>query len=103
MKIMSLIFAIYLLGAAVVPCCIYDDCSADEMSANNSPGKNEKDSGMCSPFFNCGSCSHVSIDPVVIEQRETMPVAILFYDSWTGTLTSSPGFDIWQPPRNFAV
>lgn len=108
MKFFVTIFAFYLLALATMPCCIFDNCPKDEteISEKNANQKNGDDDGcgVCSPFFNCGSCAVGFTAPVKFSDlSHTITVIstnIKKNIPYNQSLEDSDLSAIWQPPKN---
>lgn len=90
MKLITLIISIYVLLMAVIPCCNFDNCEGD---------RHDEPQGICSPFFNCHSCSV----PVVLERTiHIEPVTAIVYPAYIEYQAGSlPGYtgNCWNPPK----
>jgi len=96
-KWIAAILLIVSVACSVVPCCMSDGCSDEELSSEGLNHENEEE-GACSPFFSCTTCSGfqitkpVQISSPIIPKQQHHSQAIVFYHS--GYAAS-----FWQPPR----
>ncbi|MVT40380.1 hypothetical protein GO495_07285 [Chitinophaga oryziterrae] len=93
---LTLILSIYVLLMAVIPCCAFDKCTADqEMGA----GGHKEPQGSCSPFYSCHSCSV----PVILEKPLQMAAVEStnepHYAAYQPATLQSFSFSCWNPPR----
>jgi hypothetical protein len=94
MKFLAIIFSIIVMTLAVVPCCIYDNCS-DEQAQETKSGKPE---APCSPFVAC-SCSPLSICIPIAFTCIPMMVVVKNKTHYHQSFASIYSPSIWQPPK----
>lgn len=103
MKVIRLLFALYILAIAVYPCGDVDTC-VDEQKVGIAVVEHENHStteqDACSPFCICSCCaSHVQIRGIA-----TLRMTNAIHNTTISTLyIEKPflenGHSIWQPPR----
>ena len=99
MKLITALFAVYLLLLAAVPCCRVDDCAEEKTAHQTAPMEKQGDCGTCSPFFSCESCVAATIlyEPIHFELTAlTLPQVFAAY---LQPFLPQPAFDFWQPPK----
>jgi hypothetical protein len=53
-KWLALLLLMITTAGTVIPCCLVDDCKADQAAVKGPGGRQE---GNCSPFFACATCA----------------------------------------------
>ena len=101
LKVLSFIFAFYLLACSTIPCCALGYCGNDVKKGKSlTSGKTDDDcKGNCSPFFSCGSCSGFTVNP---QEFTIAPVVIceqITYSEFYITPYSDYFPSFWQPPK----
>lgn len=100
MKLLSIIFCVYILSLLAYPCqdeiCVAHTSHAEKSSPHN---HHEKDCHTCSPFCVCNCChtnTNVALNAVSINVE--LPLAFII-----NTYKESPikdiSLSIWQPPK----
>jgi hypothetical protein len=107
LKLLTTIFAFYILALSTIPCCVFDNCPEDktELAQKDIEHKtgDEDGRGICSPFFNCGSCAVGFTNTVKYFELPTQPTLVSIpkkYVHFTQTLQTNSLSTIWQPPKN---
>lgn len=94
MKLLTFILSIYVLLIAVIPCCSFDNCKAEQETS-----KREEPQGICSPFFSCHNCSvPVVLEKVVLIEPATSTTIPRYREYIASNL---PGYtaNCWNPPK----
>lgn len=102
LKLLSLIFAFYILLLSAAPCCMADECTEEYEQTHSEADdcKDEKETNKtCHPFTICGSCPGFTISTGV-QTLETpvflnKPVYTGFIPFYFPQMLSS----FWQPPK----
>jgi hypothetical protein len=103
LKLLCLIFSLYVLLLSAKPCCSEDICQGKkgvekELACKNS--SDEKECKGCSPFFSCGSCTGF-----IVAKNIAYTFALIFENSVKRHITylqpclQEPLLAIWQPPK----
>jgi hypothetical protein len=104
MRVLSILFSLYILALSVVPCCVFcggDDDAGVAITAKGSQDRESDQNGCknCSPFTLCGHCvgftvtaRFAKVERVILDRRvdwrEPTPS---YYFSYSASC--------WQPPR----
>ncbi len=106
MKLLTTIFAFYILALSTIPCCVFDNCPEDQIETTYLTSEHESGDddgcGTCSPFFNCGSCTVGFANTVKLIEISKEPLhnrISIKHISFNQSLHSSPFGAIWQPPK----
>ena len=98
-KLLSYIFAVYLILLSAIPCCTFDNCDGDKSTEALTKEKEEKDNGNCSPFFSCEGCATASISTALWELDFFSPPLISVFPNHLQQQLSKAEYDFWQPPK----
>ena len=97
-----------VLSTSMTPCCApfelepacagvkKDACCSKEEKTTDEP---EKDCGICSPFFTCGSCTGFSVQAIVIFAPHDAPNNGKFFAHCSLNFPDDCFVDKWQPPK----
>jgi len=107
LKLLTTIFAFYILALSTIPCCVFDNCPEDQIETTYLTTEHESSDddgcGTCSPFFNCGSCTVGFTNYVTYT---SLPKQQIFasdskkYSYYKQTFNTNFSSTIWQPPKN---
>ncbi|MEO9004698.1 MAG: DUF6660 family protein [Ginsengibacter sp.] len=100
MKIFALLFSLYILALALVPCCAVADCQDEAPISQKADSRQHNDACQnCSPFNQCGNCVGFTLTGSDIPMdRSVHAAALTFFHSaqhYSAKFISS----FWQPPR----
>jgi hypothetical protein len=111
MRVFHLILAIYVIVLSMVPCCTEERCNDDiktEQTANNHPRHESNDtcnSGACSPFLTCGSCTGFVSNALLICLQPYMFFVKKQNINFKFGQINNYYTKYWQPPKlmNFGI
>jgi len=85
------------MTATFFPCCELDGCQ-DELSATSHQNKKEQ-SGTCSPFSTCATCSGFVVIARGLELNKPLANKIQYQEINISSIFPSFAPSFWQPPR----
>lgn len=101
MKFLSLIFSIYFLALAVMPCSdeiSVDMCQTVAEHNHYDQGHEEHAADLCTPFCMCHCCGGIAFN-----LQDVIQLAPLEYSTheniYTSQFPAEISFSIWQPPK----
>lgn len=94
-----LIFALYILSLAVMPCTDGYARVGNDVTVVESPNGNH-DEDLCAPFCNCSCCaSHIQLNYAAEISCSLYKYNTKFITPYVANLVVDPTASIWQPPR----
>jgi hypothetical protein len=100
-KLLCLLFSVYVMLLAVKPCCINDKCLQQGRAESAQTGNTkEKECKGCSPFFSCGTCTGFIVSKHIVYTANTFAdVAVRAYAVYQQPYVQEISSAIWQPPK----
>jgi hypothetical protein len=98
-KFTGIILAFYVLLLSATPCCLNDNCSAEQTETTNQHKTEKNDCNNCSPFFNCEGCAASTIVYELPDFRFTSPVVRSVYATYKTIALEETSLEFWQPPK----
>lgn len=98
-KALLILFSIYFIALAVMPCADKVDCNEFKQTASQESHKQEHSDEVCSPFCVCACCAtHFLIKDF---QPSLKQVAVIntHYSAHKESKISAAIIPIWQPPK----
>jgi hypothetical protein len=102
MKLLCLLFALFVLVFSARPCCADRDCdgSSDQQQQHAHHPVREKECPGCSPFFSCGSCvGFIASKPTFLSIERTFETPERTYVSYVYPGLKEVTIAVWQPPQ----
>ena len=100
MKLLTIIFSLYILGLSVIPCADAEQVSEEfiEYHQTNDDHDHNSEEDFCSPLCVCNCCrTNITITQLFSFVPE-LKVKKEFVDFYR-VQQSGPVFSIWQPPK----
>jgi hypothetical protein len=100
MRIICILFTLYLSALSVFPCSDGVACADDESAIAVSDEHDAQEEDHCSPFCICACCSaHVQLSySISMHALVQVPLMTLQIPDLSGVLSDNAN-TIWQPPR----
>ncbi|MBS1741733.1 MAG: hypothetical protein JST81_01755 [Bacteroidetes bacterium] len=98
-KCIGIIFSLYILFSAIVPCTFFDNCG-EEHNTEQTPGKNQKkECDNCSPFCSCSTTYGFTLN--IVHSLPTILIAYkpVVYPVYQCSPASAYTSGYFQPPR----
>jgi len=98
-KWFAFVLLIIVAVGVFVPCCITDNCEANQDLTSKNQNHPLKSPSACSPFFSCASCSGFVASVKVAQLSFSQTVHLKHYERTNSFLLSSYAQSFWQPPQ----
>lgn len=98
-KLFYILFCIYFVSLAVIPCGDKGDCNEVNPTAMQNTHQEEHEDEMCTPFCVCSCCAtHFVVKSFQSIQNQTAVINTV-YTVLPESKTSTAVIPIWQPPK----
>lgn len=100
-KVFHILFSLYFITLAFIPCGDKEDCSAFKQSeTSQQEHKQDHSEELCTPFCVCSCCA----TPFLIvkdfySSLQQIEIINIVYTEHKESKTSTPIISIWQPPK----
>ena len=110
MKLLTIIFAFYLLLLPFYICIDVDNCNkiAKTETVNDlvNHQKHQEEKKSCNPFCNCACCTqlvvnHFHYNKIMLDKPIEIPKQLYYFN--TNSRSSAYLGNIWQPPKNLCL
>jgi len=100
-KLLCLIFALFVLTLSARPCCADRECETREViKKEQTQNHSEQDCQGCSPFFSCGSCvGFIAAKPAFLSMERTFETPERTYVPYVYPDLKDVTLAVWQPPQ----
>jgi hypothetical protein len=104
-KYLAFILSVFVLLLATIPCCLADDCTDEEVPAEQTADSDKEQSradancGLCSPFYSCHTCPGFAFTNTTPKIPLVLLADIKSYITCNQNSLFTFAASIWQPPK----
>ncbi|WP_114782411.1 DUF6660 family protein [Botryobacter ruber] len=98
MKYLTLLLALLVITLSVMPCCVAEECSEEEVTTEHADN-HDSDADLCSPFYSCAACIGFTVSSFSIAIAAPPADVSIYFVRYRQRLFSQFHQVIWQPPK----
>jgi len=99
MRLLALIFSIYILLLTSLPCAEMKDMNHAQNAPVSQRSSNHDNCGECSPFCTCNCCSTPMVCKIDLVDFEVSTIVRKHETNYPALFVTQRSGDIWQPPQ----
>lgn len=94
-----LFLSLLVMAGSLIPCCPADNCQDESSYTTNCDPEEEQESGTCSPFFTCGTCTGFDQQVRMVSVTAIINVPPIHQARPIHSISNTYFPSLFQPPR----